>query len=628
MVDRFGLALKRRISPRWTVARELRAAGLPLVLASVVVQSLLGLLPVGFVLLSSFALGRVPAAVAGGTDSTAWHLLRTDLVFAAVVLVVAQVLAPVQGLIRRQIQLRVDANAYDRLLRACFLTAGTKELARPEIQANLDEVLHSLRSDRASPGAAAGAMPTVVTRYISFVSAAAIVGVVFSWWAAAGLAMAGLGLRHAHRRGQANYLRVLAGHAPLRRRAWYLRELSLGSTVAKESRVFGLATWLAERTAAARVAASETVWRAHIRIFGRPFLVTGSVAVFAAAICVAAVGAAAGQGSVSLTSLGMVSQLAIAVVAIGSFFDDSDVEIAHGSRGLAGLIALEEAMTCERAREMQRLSTSGKADPAGLPRREVRFEGVRFSYPGADSAVLCDFDLRIEAGTSLALVGLNGVGKTTLLKLLARFHEVDAGAVRVDGIDICDFDPRQWQRRIAAIFQDFGHYELSAADNIGFGAVELMDDPDRIRAAAERAGAATFLDALGNGMGTTLSRAYTDGADLSGGQWQRVALARALLAVDAGASILLLDEPTANLDVQAEAAFIDQFLEITKGITTIVVSHRFATVRRADRIVVLDAGRIVEDGTHEDLLASGGRYSDLFTLQAARFACAGSERDA
>jgi ATP-binding cassette subfamily B protein len=233
--------------------------------------------------------------------------------------------------------------------------------------------------------------------------------------------------------------------------------------------------------------------------------------------------------------------------------------------------------------------------------------------------VLRGLDLTIEAGRSLAIVGLNGAGKTTLVKLLARLYEPGSGRILVDGRPLTDFDVQTWRRRVAAIFQDFVHYDLPVRDNVGFGAVELLHDDAKVRSALDRAGALALVEELPQGLETTLSRSYADGAELSGGQWQRIAIARALMAVEGGASVLVLDEPTANLDVRAEAAFFDRFLELTRGLTTILISHRFSTVRRADRIVVLEHGRVIEDGTHAELLALRGRYAELFHLQAARF---------
>ena len=194
----------------------------------------------------------------------------------------------------------------------------------------------------------------------------------------------------------------------------------------------------------------------------------------------------------------------------------------------------------------------------------------------------------------------------------------------MDGTDLSEFDVRSWQRRLAVIYQDYIRYELDAATNVGLGAPEHMDDREAIARACEWAGATEVIDSLPDGLDTVLSSRYPGGTDLSGGQWQRIALARALFATGAGASVLVLDEPTAQLDVRAEVAFFDRFLELTQGLTTVVISHRFSTVRRAQRIVVLDRGRITEQGSHEELLALGGRYAELFELQARRFS-AGDE---
>jgi ATP-binding cassette subfamily B protein len=193
------------------------------------------------------------------------------------------------------------------------------------------------------------------------------------------------------------------------------------------------------------------------------------------------------------------------------------------------------------------------------------------------------------------------------------------GRITVDGVDLREIDARSWQRRVAAIFQDFVKYQLPAYDNVALGAAERQGERELVAAAARRAGALELIEHLPQGWDTVLSRQYTGGADLSGGQWQRIALARALFAASAGASVLIMDEPTAHLDVRAEAAFYDSFLDLTHGLTTIVISHRFSTVRRADRIVVLEGGGVAEDGSHEELMRLGGQYAYVFTLQARRF---------
>ncbi len=222
-----------------------------------------------------------------------------------------------------------------------------------------------------------------------------------------------------------------------------------------------------------------------------------------------------------------------------------------------------------------------------------------------------DLDLELAFGESLGLVGVNGAGKTTLVTLLARMREPTGGAVTVDGVPLTRLGERAWQRQVAVVYQDFARFPFSAAENIGLFA-DGPPDPELLATAAERAGAADLIAELPRGWDTVLSPHYEGGVGLSGGQWQRIALARALYAVQSGARVLVLDEPTAQLDVRSEAAFYDRFLELTAGVTSIVISHRFGSVRRAHRIAVLDGGRITELGTHDELLDAGGAYAEMF----------------
>jgi ABC-type multidrug transport system fused ATPase/permease subunit len=254
-----------------------------------------------------------------------------------------------------------------------------------------------------------------------------------------------------------------------------------------------------------------------------------------------------------------------------------------------------------------------------MPAREIRLRDVRFSYPGTAQTVLDGVDLTIPAGSSLAIVGRNGSGKTTLAKLLCRLYDPQSGAIEVDGVDLRRFDLVGWRGRVAAVFQDFTRYELPLRENVApAGAPEEV-----IRSALAAAGAADLAD-----LDTVLSRAYAGGTDLSGGQWQRIALARALCAVQLGAGVVLLDEPTAQLDVRGEAEIFDRILAATRDCTTILVSHRFSTVRHADRICVVEHGKVVELGSHDELMAQGGRYRTMFDLQARPFSVIEGEEEA
>jgi ABC-type multidrug transport system fused ATPase/permease subunit len=241
---------------------------------------------------------------------------------------------------------------------------------------------------------------------------------------------------------------------------------------------------------------------------------------------------------------------------------------------------------------------------------EVRFRAVTFGYGPDQPPVLAGVDLTVPAGTSMAVVGVNGAGKTTMAKLLCRLYDPQQGSIEVDGVDIRDLDLADYRQTVTAVFQDFVRYELPLRDNVA----PMGADDAVVSAALTAAGAAGLV-----GLDTVLARGYQDGTDLSGGQWQRVALARALAAVRQGARVVLLDEPTAALDVRGEAEIFDRILTETRGCTTILVSHRFSTVRKADRICVLEHGRVVELGTHTELMALAGRYRTMFELQASRF---------
>jgi ATP-binding cassette, subfamily B, bacterial len=270
----------------------------------------------------------------------------------------------------------------------------------------------------------------------------------------------------------------------------------------------------------------------------------------------------------------------------------------------AAVLRLQEAM--DPAGALAR----GHAPAAGIPAREIRFRNVTFAYPPASEPVLAGFDLTIPAGSSLAIVGQNGAGKTTLAKLLCRLYDPQQGAIEVDGIDLRALDIESWRSRVTAVFQDFIRFELPLRDNVA--PAGAPDDAIQSSLAAAGAEGLAALD-------TVLARGYPGGTELSGGQWQRIALARALCAVRLGAGLVLLDEPTAQLDVRGEAEIFDRILAATRHATTILISHRFSTVRHADRICVLEHGKVVELGTHEELMAAGGRYRTMFDLQASRF---------
>ena len=422
------------------------------------------------------------------------------------------------------------------------------------------------------------------------------------------------------RQVQANAYRMNPFWTEPLRRAEYFKRIGLRPEWAKEQRIFGLGAWVVDRFGGEWSKVMAELCRVRKVGTARLALLVAAVAVANGVALEFLVARRPGAGELAVVLQALLGAAALAA-------QDGDVYIEDGARQVPDVQRVERMVADRTSREQRSPRDSGLTaldlvdKPEGAaPVREIRFERVSFAYPGREAhPVYQDLDLTIEGGASLAVVGVNGAGKTTLVKLLTGLARPTSGRITVDGADLADLPPEEWRHQIAAVFQDFVHYPLSARDNLAFGAPDASVTDDELWTAAERAGARQLLERLPDGLETVLSRRYVGGVDLSGGQWQRIALARALLAVLHGARVLLLDEPTAQLDVRAEADLYDRFLELTRGLTSVLISHRFSTVRRAGRILVLDGGRIAEDGTHESLLAAGGLYADMFRAQAARF---------
>lgn len=604
-----GLIALLRLLPRVNRAKAVFG------LAGIAVVSVL---PVAVAAATGRVIGTIPDTVGTGLSSPGGRLLITWLAVVGGLVVTQQVLAPVVKALGETLGREVDRHLQERVMAAVARPAGLAHLTDPEVLAGLRVVrgLGLTSSDR--PSLAVQALVSVVPAWLRALGAAAVL-LAFHWWL--GLiwlvtwpVVVFLMQREYFRVGQLGFAR-----GSELRYAEYLRDLALGRPAAKEVRIWGLLDWLVDRF--------ETVWRGAMRPIWRErrpraravLAATGAIALVNLLSYVLLIWAAV-HGDLGLTGLAVFIQ-ALTLANNYTAFDDQNAHLAFAAAAVprvldlgAHIDALPGATEARPAAEL----------PENTPAGEIRFRGVRFRYPGTDRDALAGVDLRIEAGRSLAIVGANGAGKSSLVKVLCGLYAPTAGEVTVDGRDLSGLDPAAWRERVAVLFQDFARYHLTVAENIGMGAPRLAGDRDLLRAAAERAGALPLIEKLPHGWDTVLSPEYTDGVDLSGGQWQRIALARALFAVDAGARVLILDEPTSALDVRAEAEIYERFLELTAGLTTILISHRFSTVRRADRIVVLDEGAIAEDGSHDELIARRGRYADMFDLQAARFIEAGA----
>jgi ATP-binding cassette subfamily B protein len=387
----------------------------------------------------------------------------------------------------------------------------------------------------------------------------------------------------------------------------YLYRLLTDKDPAKEVRAFGLGDYLGAR--------HTVLYDRHMSELRKTTRKRFRIAV----ISTLGLATALGTGMAGLLALAMSGRLALAETATAAgallILGERIMTAVDGIGSMyeAGLF-VEDFTAFLATAPVTHGATGSQPAPAKFGR--ITVDRVTFTYPAGSAPALTGISLEIAAGQVIALVGENGSGKTTLAKLLSRLYLPDSGTITWDGTDIADLDADQLRRRIAVIFQDFARYDLTARENIGLGAVEHIDDHDAVAAAARHAGAAGYLTALPDGYETILSPEYDGGRDLSVGQWQRVALARAFIR---DAPLIILDEPTAALDPRAEHDLFRRIRSLYAGRTVLLISHRYNTVRDADHIYVLDHGRIIEHGSHDQLITARGVYAELFTMQAAAY---------
>ena len=581
----------------WKFFGVLPKADIGLAAAWWVVLLLRGTLPAAF----AIAMGVLVGAVQRG------HPLAGPLAFVGTIFILLQVLSPIHQAVSSNLGDRTAAWLYDRLTEACVRPPGMGHLEDPRLTSDLTVARDFDRGMTGPPLSIS--MDFIASGMVEMIGgvASAVILARYAWWAPVLLAGAWLATHWLLRESAIWRDRNTDEVRGAQRDADYAYRLAVDPPASKELRLFGLAGWTIDRFVARRTRLHELQYAAT-RLRERPVIWSMLLVVSANVVVFWLLASAAAQGHISLGEAVVYVQSAIGVsmIAFGGF----SWAIDGAAAPVAAVLRLEPAMSLAGALR------SGDRPADRTPAREIRLRDVTFAYPAASipsstgAPVLEHFDLTIPAGSSLAIVGQNGAGKTTIAKLLCRLYDPQSGAIEIDGVDLRDFDLASWRSRVTAVFQDFIRLELPLRENVAPAGA-----PDEVvRAALESAGA-TNLAALD----TVLARGYDDGTDLSGGQWQRVALARALAAVTLGAGVVLLDEPTAQLDVRGEAEIFGRLLAATRHCTTILISHRFSTVRLADRICVLEHGRVIEFGTHDELMALAGRYRTMFDLQAQRF---------